>query len=174
MFCSHERTVIYSEINYDNQMRDTRFSVCRAQFVARKRISLRIKASRRIIAGCNSCERTCAYVSLSSEVPIPRCSRETGRHVHPVFEQRSRDAARRISRSFTRVKNELPCENARADTEKSALDPEFQFGRNRYPRRTSSGKRGELREAIIRYLAVEFYLRVLCNEECSKRVRANK
>lgn len=80
-------------------------SVYRAQFATYKRISLRIKASRCIITGCNSCLCICAYVSSSSKVPILRAL-FARRCVHPAFKQRAAAIANRdlISRSFIHVK----------------------------------------------------------------------
>jgi len=85
-------------------------------YVARnsQRISLMIKTSRCIIAGCNSCVRTCAYVSSSSKIPILRVlftMLEAGRHV-PAFEQYAVATANRglISRFFTHAKTNCRAE----------------------------------------------------------------
>lgn len=102
--------------------------------------------------------RICAYVSSSSKVPILRCSLETGRHVHPVFEAifYSRGCESRFNLLHTH-ENELPCEK-RAPVSSAA--PKNTLGTSSGAidilRRTSSGKCGELCEAT-KILTVEFY-----------------
>jgi len=158
-----------------------------------QRISLMIKASRCIIAGCNSCVRTCAYVSSSSKIPILRVlftMLEAGRHVLSSSNTRLRIAAWFLASSHAWKQTVVP-RSAHARCRWRKMRPtrrEFRLRRDRYLRRTpresiyNTGKSGELlsykRRSTdkIRISSLSFIVEFYCAYYATgnKRVRANK